>query len=65
MFKRMLKINIRKRGEKKDNYFASYLIAEMHYKIEDNTLWITDHRNILIDFDLNECDIEIFTYEKR
>lgn len=65
MFKRMLKINIRKRGDKKDNYFASYLIAKMNYKIEDNTLWITDHRNVLIDFDLNECDVEIFTYGER
>ena len=65
MFKRMLRINIRKRGDKKDNYFASYLIAKMNYKIEDNTLWITDHRNVLIDFDLNEYDVEIFTYKER
>ena len=65
MFKRMLRIKIRKRDDKKDNYFASYLIAKMNYKIEDNTLWITDHRNVLIDFDLNEYDVEIFTYKER
>ena len=45
--------------EKKTGKFISYQIMKLKYKIEDNTLWITDHRGYIVDFDLNEYDVEI------
>lgn len=34
-------------------------IMEMRYKIKDNMLCITDHRGYIVDFDLDEFDVEI------
>ena len=45
--------------EKKTRIFISYQVMKLNYKIEDNTLWITDHRGYIFDFDLNEYDVEI------
>ena len=45
--------------EKKTRKFISYQVMKLNYKIEDNTLWITDHRGYIFDFDLNEYDVEI------
>lgn len=47
--------------EKKTGKFISYQVMKLNYKIEDNTLWITDHRGYIVDFDLNEYDVEIKT----
>lgn len=40
-------------------------IMEMKYKIEDNMLWITDYRGYIIDFDLEEFNVEIKSTDKE
>lgn len=47
--------------EKKTRKFILHQVMKLNYKIEDNTLWITDHRGYIFDFDLNEYDVEIKT----
>lgn len=46
---------------KKDSKEPSSLleVMEMKYKIKNNTLWITDYRGHIMDFDLDEYDVEI------
>ena len=34
-------------------------VMRLSYKVEDNTLWITDYRGCIVDFDLEEFDVEI------
>lgn len=34
-------------------------VMRLQYKIEDNVLWITDHRGSIMDFDLGDYDVEI------
>lgn len=50
---------------KHDGITDKYTVMEIKYKISDNVLWITDHRNRIIDFDLNEYDVEIMMAEKE
>ena len=48
--------------EKETNYTETINIMKMNYKIEDNVLWITDHRGSALDYDLNDFDVEIKAY---
>nr|MCR5766073.1 hypothetical protein [Treponema sp.] len=41
------------------------IVMRMGYKIEDNILWITDHRNQMRDFDLQDFKVEIKNVEKQ
>lgn len=34
--------------------FRELEVMKMHYKVEDNSLWITDHENVIHDFDLDD-----------
>lgn len=45
--------------DKKNGFSSEYRVMEMHYKISNNVLWITDHRGIIRDFDLNEFTVII------
>lgn len=38
---------------------TTWNVMEMRYRVKDNVLWITDHRLQIVDFDLNEFDVEI------
>ena len=40
-------------------------VMEIRYKIVDNTLWLTDHQGSLLDFDLNEYNVEIASIPKN
>ena len=42
-----------------DAPIGEYEVMELKYCIKDNMLWITDHRNHIMDFDLNECKVQI------
>lgn len=42
----------------------TYNVMELKYKIQDTTLWITDSGGSIIDYDLNEWDVEIKTLNK-
>lgn len=42
---------------------GEYEVMELKYCIKDNTLWITDHRNHIMDFDLNECKVQIVSIQ--
>lgn len=48
--------------EKETDYKETINIMKMNYKIEDNILWITDHRGSILDYDLNDFDVEIKAY---
>jgi hypothetical protein len=34
--------------------FRELEVMKMHYKVEDNSLWITDHENVIHDLDLDD-----------
>jgi len=38
---------------------TTWEVMEMKYNIKDNMFWITDHRGHIMDFDLDEFDVEI------
>lgn len=40
---------------------TTWRVMELKYNIRDNVLWIIDYRNQIVDFDLNEYDVEIKT----
>ena len=40
---------------------TTWEVMKMTYNAENNVLWITDHRGMVIDFDLDEFDVEIKT----
>lgn len=40
---------------------TTWNVMEMKYEVKDNTLWITDHRGHIVDFDLDEFNVEIKT----
>ncbi len=42
-----------------DALIGEYEVMELKYCIKDNMLWITDHRNHIMDFNLNECKVQI------
>jgi len=46
-----------------DAPIGEYKVVELRYSIRDNTLWITDHRNHIMDFDLNECKVQIVSIQ--
>ena len=48
---------------KESGYTETINIMKMNYKIEENVLWITDHRGSVLDFDLNDHDVKIMTYQ--
>ena len=47
--------------KKTDKLIGNYEVMELKYCVKDSMLWITDHRNHIMDFDLNECKVEICT----
>lgn len=57
MFTAKLIAIITEKGNKKNA--ITYEVMEMNYKIKDNVLWITDYRGHILDFDLDEVDVEI------
>ena len=38
---------------------STWQVVKLKYDSKDNTLWITDNRGHLMDFDLNEYNVEI------
>ena len=40
---------------------TTWEVMEMKYSVKDNVFWITDHRGYIMDFDLDEFDVEIKT----
>ena len=34
-------------------------VMRLNYKVDDNTMWITDHCGYIFDYDINEYDVEI------
>ena len=44
-----------------DILIGEYKVMELKYCIKDSTLWITDYRNHIMDFDLNECKVQIIS----
>ena len=46
-------------NKRSGKFFVVDHVMKLSYKITDNVLWITDHRNFVYDFDLNEYDVEI------
>lgn len=45
--------------KKNKNTSISLEVMEMKYRVDNNTLWITDHRGYIKDFDLDVFDVEI------
>ena len=46
-----------------DTLIGEYKVMELKYCIKDNVLWITDYRNHIMDFDLNECKVQIVSVQ--
>jgi len=40
---------------------TTWEVMKMQYNVENNVLWITDHRGKIVDFDLDEFNVEIKT----
>lgn len=40
---------------------TTWRVMELKYNIRNNVLWIIDHRDQIVDFDLDEYDVEIKT----
>ena len=38
---------------------TTWQVMELKYNVKDNVLWITDYRGRIVDFDLDEFDVEI------
>lgn len=38
---------------------TTWHVMELKYNVKDNILWITDYRGHVVDFDLDEFDVEI------
>ncbi len=57
MYKAELKAKVI--DKKTDKLIGNYEVMELKYCVKDNMLWITDHCNHIMDFDLNECGVEI------
>lgn len=62
MYQTKLKAIITEKESKKSSVFE---IMNMRYSVTDNTLWIIDHRGHLIDFDLNQNEVEIVHADKK
>ena len=43
---------------------TTWRVMELKYNIRNNVLWIIDHRDQIVDFDLDEYDVEIKTVEE-
>lgn len=58
----MYKANIvAKLIDKRTGFSTEIEVMKMSYKVEDNMLWITKVTGTIIDFDLNDFDVEIKT----
>ena len=57
MYKANLIATVTKKDSKENPVVLE--VMEMKYKIKDNVLWITDYRGHIMDFDLDEYDVEI------
>ena len=55
---------IAKLTDKRTGFSTEIEVMRMNYKIDDNTLWITKVTGTIIDFDLNEFDVEIKTIKE-
>lgn len=61
----MYKANIiAKLTDKITGFSTEIEVMRMNYKIDDNALWITKVTGAIIDFDLNEFDVEIKTIKE-
>lgn len=61
----MYKANIvAKLIDKRTGFSTEIEVMKMSYKIEDNVLWLTKVTGTIIDFDLNDYDVEIKTIKK-
>ena len=38
---------------------TTWQVMELKYNVKDNVLWITDYRGHIVNFDLDEFDVEI------
>ena len=38
---------------------TTWQVMELKYNVKDNVLWMTDYRGHIVDFDLDEFDVEI------
>lgn len=43
---------------------TTWEVMELKYCVKDNVLWITDYRGHIVDFDLDEFDVEIKTVKE-
>ena len=43
---------------------STFLVMKLKYNVKDNILWITDRRGYIVDFDLNEFDVEVKSIKK-
>lgn len=45
--------------EKRNKDISTWYVMELKYNVKDNVLWITDYRGHIVDFDLDEFNVEI------
>ena len=48
-----------KREQRLNSELQREIYDILKYKVKDNVLWITDYRGHIVDFDLDEFDVEI------
>lgn len=60
----MHKTNLKARiiNKKTNVLISEYDVMDLKYSVKNDILWITDHRNHIIDFDLNDVEVEIKTF---
>lgn len=46
-------------GKKNKEKSTTWNVMKLRYDVKDNVLWITDYRGHIVDFDLDEFDVEI------
>lgn len=46
-------------GKNRKDISTTWEVMELKYNVKDNVLWITDYRGHIVDFDLDEVDVEI------
>lgn len=48
--------------KRKKDISTTWQVMELKYNVKDNVLWITDYRGSVLDYDLNDFDVEIKAY---